>query len=66
MRVPVLTYERLVFTWREQFLRALTGFVSCVGIDVLAKTLVVRKIIVIQNGPSTHVINVTSFVQNQW
>ncbi len=46
-------YKPLVFTWREQFLRALTGFVSCVGINLLAKMLVVHKIIVIQNGPST-------------
>jgi hypothetical protein len=48
-----------------QFLHTLTGFVSCVGINVLAKMLVVCEIIVIQNGPSTHVINVTSFVQKQ-
>jgi hypothetical protein len=53
------------FTRREQFLRALTGFVSCVGINMLAKTLVVREIIVIQNGPSTQVIDATSFVQKQ-
>jgi hypothetical protein len=44
-------------------LRALTGFVSCVGINLLAITLVVHKIIVIQNGPSNHVINATSFIQ---
>ncbi len=58
-------YEPQVFTQWEQFLRALTGFVSCVGIDLLAKMLVVCKIIVIQNGPSTHVIDATSFVQKQ-
>jgi hypothetical protein len=52
-----------VFTRREQFSCVLTGFVSCVGINLLAKMLVVRKIIIIQNGPSTHVINATSFVQ---
>jgi hypothetical protein len=40
-------------------------FVSCVGINLLAKTLVVREIIVIQNGHSTHVIDATSFVQKQ-
>ncbi len=55
--VPVFTYEPQVFTWREQFLRALTGFVSCVGINLLAKTLVVCEIIVIQNVPSTHVFD---------
>ncbi len=46
-------------------LRALTGFVSCVGINLLAKTLVVCKIIVIKNRTSTHVIDVTDFVQKQ-
>ncbi len=61
--MPVFTYEPLVFTWREQFLRALTGFVSYVGINLLAKMLVVCKIIVIQNGPSAHDIDATSFVQ---
>jgi hypothetical protein len=59
------TYKPLVFTWQEQFLRALTCFVSCVGINLLAKTLVVCEIIVIQNGPSTHVINATSFIQKR-
>jgi hypothetical protein len=59
------TYKPLVFTWREQFLRAQTGFVSCVGINLLAKMLVVCKIIVIQNGSSTHVIDATSFIQKQ-
>ena len=44
---------------------ALTGFVSCVGINLLAKMLVVREIIVIQNGPSTHIIDATSFVPKQ-
>jgi hypothetical protein len=58
-------YKPQVFTRREQILRALTGFVSCVGINLLAKTLVVCEIIVIQNGPSTHIINATSFVQKQ-
>ncbi len=29
---------------------------SCVGINLLSKTLVVCEIVVIQNGPSTHVI----------
>jgi hypothetical protein len=47
------------------FSRALTGFVSCDGINFVAKMLVVFKIIVIQNGPSTHVIDATSFVQKQ-
>jgi hypothetical protein len=61
--VPVFTYKPQVFTWREQFVHAVTGFVSCVGINLLAKTIVVCKIIVIQNGPSTHVINAMSFVQ---
>ncbi len=45
--VPVFTYEPLVFTRQEQFSCALTGFVSCVGINLLAKMLVVCKIIVI-------------------
>jgi hypothetical protein len=58
-------YERLVFTRREQFSRGLTGFVSCVRINLLAKMLVVREIIVIENGPSTHVIDATSFIQKQ-
>jgi hypothetical protein len=58
-------YEPQVFSWREQFSRALTGFVSCVGINLLAKTLVVCKIIVIQNRPSIHIIDATSFVQKQ-
>jgi hypothetical protein len=31
--------------------------------NLLAKTLVVHKIIVIQNKPSTHVIDAMSFVQ---
>jgi hypothetical protein len=61
--VPVFTYKPQVFTGREQFLRALTGFVSCVGINLLAKTLVVCNIIVIQNRPSTHIIDATSFIQ---
>jgi hypothetical protein len=43
----------------------LTGFVNCVGINLLAKTLFVCEIIVIQNGPSTHVINATSFIQKR-
>ncbi len=64
--VPVFRYKPQVFTWREQFLHALTGFVSCVGINLLAKMLVVCEIIVIQNRPSTHVIDATSFVQKQW
>ncbi len=50
-RVPVFTYKPQVFTRREQFLRALTGFVSCVRINLLANTLVVRKIIVIKTNP---------------
>ncbi len=58
-------YKPLVFTQWEQFLHELTGFVSCVGINFLEKTLVVREIIVKQNGPSTHVIDATSFVQKQ-
>jgi hypothetical protein len=58
-------YEPQVFTWGEQFLCALTGFVSRVRIELLAKMLVVCKIIVIQNGPSTHVIDAISFVQKQ-
>jgi hypothetical protein len=58
-------YESLVFTQREQFLCALTGVVSCVGINLLATMLVVCKIIVIQNRPSTHIIDATSFVQKQ-
>ncbi len=57
--------QPLVFTWQEQFSHALTGFVSCVGINLLAEMLVVCKIIVIQHGPSTHVIDATSFVQKQ-
>jgi hypothetical protein len=52
-----------VFTQQEQFSRALTGFVSCVGNILLAKTQVVCNITVIQNGPSTHIINATSFVK---
>ncbi len=36
---------------------------SCVGINLLAKMLVVCEIIVIQNEPSTHAIDATSFVQ---
>ncbi len=64
-QVPVFTYEPLVFTQQEQFLRALAGFVSCVGINLLAKMLVVCEIIVIQNGPCTHIIDATSFVQKQ-
>ncbi len=51
MRVPVLTYKPLVFTQREQSSHALTGVVRCVGINFLAKMLVVRKIIVIQTDP---------------
>ncbi len=62
-REPVFTCKRLVFTWREQFSRALNGFVSCVGIILLAKMLIVCKIIVIKNRPSTHVIDAMSFVQ---
>jgi hypothetical protein len=62
-QVPVFMYKPLVFTWREQFSRALTGLVSCVGINLLAKTLVVCEIIVIQNEPSTHIIDATSFIQ---
>jgi hypothetical protein len=58
-------YKPLVFTRREQFLCALTVFVSCVGINLIAKMLVICEIIVIQNGPSTHVIDATSFVQKQ-
>ncbi len=50
-RVPVFTFKPLVFTWREQFSHALTGFVSCVGLFLLATTLVVCKIIVIQTDP---------------
>ncbi len=53
------------FHKREQFLRALTGFVSCVRINLLAKTLIVCKILVIQNGPSTHVIDAMSLVQKR-
>jgi hypothetical protein len=37
--------------------------VSCDRFLLLAKTLVVCKVIVIQNGPSIHVIIATSFVQ---
>jgi hypothetical protein len=58
-------YKPLVFTQREQFLRALTDFMSCVRINLLAKTLVVREIIVKKNEPSTHVINAMSFNQKQ-
>jgi hypothetical protein len=58
-------YKPLVFTRREQFLCALTGFVSCVGINLLAKTLVACKIIVIKNRLSTHAIDATSFIQKQ-
>ncbi len=64
--VPVFMYQPLVFTRREQFSRALTGFVSCVRINLLAKMLVVCEIIVIQNGSSIHIINATSFVQKRW
>jgi hypothetical protein len=64
-QVLVFTYEPLVFTWQEQFLCALTGFVSCVGINLLAKMLVVCEIIVIKNGPSTHIINAMSLIQKQ-
>jgi hypothetical protein len=64
-QVPVFPYEPQVFTQREQFLRTLTGFVSCVGINLLAKMLVVHKIIVIQNRSSTHVIDATSFIQKR-
>jgi hypothetical protein len=46
-QVPVFKCKPLVFTWREQFSRALTGFVSCVGFFSLATTLVVCEIIVI-------------------
>jgi hypothetical protein len=44
-------YEPQVFARREQFSCALTGFVSCVGISLLAKMPVVRKIKVMQNRP---------------
>ena len=40
-------------------------FCELVGINLLAKMLVVHEIIVIQNRHSTHVIDATSFVQKQ-